>query len=130
MKTKPTTTPTRISPQIATLFQMLNILFTIESFERRLLRNEESIRKCEAGANKYMHYYSQLKTSYEQANETFRERILQEEAEYNNLVKQIALLSIVPVSISSSIPELTIMENDDDISSFHNKSRFGGHSSY
>lgn len=87
-------TPTRISPHMAKLWKMLNILFTIRAFELKVTKVEACIKNCNEGANKYMPHYSDLKKSYQGSLETFKERIQEEEIEYNRLLNELSLLSM------------------------------------
>lgn len=124
-----TATSTRVSPHMARLWQMLNILFTIRSFEMKIAANEEKIRKCDEGTGRLLPTYTQpLKNEYLGAIASFRQRIEDEEMEYNRLLNEMALLSISEPAPAPSLPEKIERIYDDEIEPGHQ--RCGGHSPY
>jgi hypothetical protein len=118
---------TRVTPNIVTMFQMVNILVTIQSFEKKILDNEKRIKGCDNGANKYMPYYSGLKQSYQEAIKTFKERIAEEECAYNQLLNELTLLSLpeIEINIPERAPEL--LDHDNDIENIHHRQTCGLH---
>jgi hypothetical protein len=132
---KPTTnnpgTSTRVSPHMARLWQMLNILFTIRSFEMKIAQTEESLRKCQEGTNKLLPTYTEpLRKQYEGAIATFKSRIEEEEIAYNKLLNEMALLCVTDSAEQIALPKKRIVEYDDDIESAHHRNTCGGHATY
>lgn len=120
-------TPTRITPQIVKMWEMLTCLWNIQHFERQVAKAEENMHKLDAGVNKYLPTYTQtLRDSYTGAITTFKERIEAEEQEYNQHLNELTLMNIKP-DPRPGIPELISPAADDDIESFHHQRTCGGH---
>lgn len=111
--------PTRITPVIIKIWQMLNCLWTIQHFERQVEKNRHKIDDLLNGAYKYMPTYTQvLRDSYAGAIDTFTIRIEDERTQYNQLLSELLLLS---TESKSDIPEQKIISSDDDIESYHHQ---------
>lgn len=129
------TTSTRVSPHMARLWQMINILFTIRSFEMKIAGNEEKIRKCNEGTGRLLPTYTQsIRDSYQGAIDTWKIRIREEEGNYNLLLNQMVAHALyTDVTANPPVPELPehrTIEHDDDIESLHHQRTCGGHSPY
>jgi hypothetical protein len=118
-------THTRVTPNIVTTFQMLNILFTIQSFEKKIIQNEEKIKGCKEGAFRLLPTYTQsIIKEYQGAIATWKERIEDEEMAYNKLLNELTLLSLPKIEINiPQLPELKMYEND--IESVHHQNTCG-----
>ena len=129
MNPTPNTTSTRVSPHMARLWQMLNILFTIRSFEMKIAGNEEKIRKCNEGTGRLLPTYTQsIRDSYQGAIDSWKARIEEEEIEYNKLLNEMALLCVSESDQLLALPEKRTIQYDDEVDPAHR--RCGGHSSY
>lgn len=131
MNTEKNISSTRISPHMARLWKMLNILFTIRSFENRISEVSERIRKCNEGMGRLLPTYTEpLKKKYLGAVESFKQRIQDEELEYNVLLNEMTLLSDQEENQPILLPEERIIDYDDDIESRNHQRTCGGHSPY
>jgi hypothetical protein len=117
----PTPNTTRISPHMVRMWQMLNILFTIRSFEMKISGIEQSLRKCQKGP---------LQKQYDESIKIFKQRISDEEFNYNKLLNQMSMLCISDPAEPLALPKNRIIEYDDDPASEYHKRTCGGHSTY
>ena len=123
-------TNTRVTPNIQVIFQMLNILFTIQSFEKKVQQNEEKIQGCKNGSFKLLPTYTQnIIKEYEGAIETWRLRIREEEGNYNLLLNQLVANALTSTEVKQELPELTdkIFDDSESIESYHHRNKCGAH---
>lgn len=95
-------TTTRVTPYVATLWSMLNVLFVIQSFERKITNIEQNLNNIR-GKNA-----DHLKSCYEEGIKVFQGKIEEQEVKYNKLLNDLTLLALAPPApVVSVVPELT-----------------------
>lgn len=124
--------PTSVTQHMALISEMLHAVITIDKFEMMIEKNNLKIWNIEHGEHKLMPgYFANLRKSYESANHSFKIRILEEQGLYDNAMNRLMALSFsgpdLTVPVLSIVPELPIIDHDDDMESVWHKNRCGAH---